>query len=252
MQNFLDCDIIYSEGKFLYITGGGLNIDITNRNLWFLFEIGGEKVYITQSIFATWVVMAVLIAFAVFVRIKLKSFKQIPSGFQNMVETAVDAIANLTRTNLGEKFDYLGGYFFAVFAFILASNYSGLFGLRPPTSDIATTLALALTVFVLLHYFGIKMRKGQYFKDYLSPFFLFLPMNIIGEISRPISLSFRLFGNILGGLIILEIIYGLPVFVRFAMPAALHGWFDLFSGGLQAFVFTVLSITYISLQTADE
>ena len=227
-------------------------IDISNKNLWVLFELDGETVYITQTMLATWFVMAALIVAAVFVRIKLKSFKEIPSGFQNIVEAAVETIANLTRTNLGEKFDFLGGYFFSVFFFIIASNYSGLVGLRPPTSDVSTTLALAVTVFILLHFFGIKTRKGQYFKDYLSPFFLFLPMNIVGEFAKPVSLGFRLFGNILGGMIILEIIYSLPVFIRFAMPSALHAWFDLFSGGLQAFVFTILSMTYLSLQTSTD
>ena len=197
---------------------------------------------------STWVVMAALIGLALVVRAKLKSFKEIPSGFQNIIEMAVEAIANLVKNTMGGKMEFLGGYFFAVFAFILASNYSGLLGLRPPTSDIATTLPLALGTFVLIHITGVRMQKAKYFKEYLVPFPIFLPMNIIGEMSRPVSLSFRLFGNILGGVILMQIIYSLPIIFQIVIPSALHAWFDLFVGALQAFVFTVLSLTFISLK----
>ena len=230
-----------------------VKIEIGNGNLWKLFKIGDQQIYITESIAATWAVMALLIGLAVVVRIKLKSFKEVPSGFQNLIETAVEMITNLVKGVMGEKMQWLGGYFFAIFAFILASNYSGLFGLRPPTSDIATTLPLGLSTFFIIHATGIKNQKGRYFKDYLSPFPLFLPINIIGELSKPISLSFRLFGNILGGVVIMTILYSmLPVFLTFAIPSALHTYFDLFSGGLQAFVFTMLSLTFISLRTETE
>jgi len=231
-----------------------VNIDIANNNLWEAFEIGGTKIYITESIFATWIVMAVLIGLALLVRFKLKSFKAVPMGFQNIVEIAVDAMNNLVKSTMGDKMQFLGGYFFAIFAFIIVSNYSGMFGLRPPTSDIATTLPLGLSTFILIHYAGIKMQPKKYFKEYLQPIPVFLPMNIIGELSRPISLSFRLFGNILGGLILMQIIYSmLPTVLTFIIPSVLHAWFDLFVGALQAFVFTVLSLTFINLKaTADD
>ena len=197
--------------------------------------------------------MAVLIGLAVFVRIKLKSFKAVPAGFQNMVEIAVDMMNNLVKSTMGGKMQFLGGYFFAVFAFIIVSNYSGMFGLRPPTSDIATTLPLGLSTFVLIHYAGIKTQPKKYFKEYLKPIFLFLPFNILGELSKPISLSFRLFGNVLGGLILMQIIYSmLPPVLTYILPDVLHAWFDIFVGALQAFVFTMLSLTFINLKVTDE
>ena len=215
-----------------------------------MFEFGGEKIYVTETMVSTWVVMAILIGLALFVRVKLKSFKDVPKGFQNVVEIAVEMMSNLAKSTLGDKLGFLGGYFFAVFAFIIVSNYSGILGLRPPTSDIATTLPLGLTTFILIHITGIRIQKAKYFKEYLQPVFIFLPINIIGELARPVSLSFRLFGNILGGVIILQIIYSmLPIFIQFAVPSALHAWFDLFAGALQAFVFTVLSLTFISLRS---
>lgn len=228
-------------------------IDVNNKNLWLLFEWGEQKIHITESMLATWIIMAVLIIFAVIVRIKLKSFKDKPSGFQNVVELIVETFSNLVKNTLNEKLQFLGGWFFTVFTFILVSNYSGLFSLRPPTSDLATTLPLAVTTFVIIHVVGIKYQKGAYFKGYLSPFPVFLPMNIIGELAKPISLAFRLFGNILGGLIIMQLIYTmLPVFITFAIPSVLHIYFDLFSGAIQAFVFTILSMTFIQLQAVTD
>jgi F-type H+-transporting ATPase subunit a len=227
-------------------------VAIENKNLWLLFRFDGADVYVTETMLATWIIMAVLILVAVVVRIKAKHFKDVPSGFQNIIEIAVESMDNLVKDTVGEKLDFLSGYFFCVFAFILVSNFSGLVGLRPPTSDLATTLPLALSTFVLIHVLGVCLQKGGYFKSYLSPHPVFLPMNIIGEISKPISLSFRLFGNILAGVIVMEFVYSmLPWFLRFVLPDVTHIYFDLFAGTLQAFVFTVLSMTFINIKAAD-
>jgi F-type H+-transporting ATPase subunit a len=197
--------------------------------------------------------MGILIAFAVIVRIRLASFKNVPRGFQNVVEAMVDMMAGFAKSTMGEKLEGLGGYFFSIFAFIILSNYSGLFGLRPPTADLATTAALALSTFVLIHGMGIYMQKGRYFKDYLSPSPIFLVLNVVGEISKPVSLAFRLFGNVLGGVIIMGLIYQmLPLVLRFVLPDILHAYFDIFVGALQAFIFTVLSMTFITQKAVPD
>jgi len=232
-----------------------VRIDINNRNLWYLCELAGEKIYVNQTMLATWVVMGALIIFAVVVRIMigLGKFTDVPKGFQNFLETAVEMMENLTKNNMGERFGYFSAYFFFLFAFILVSNYSGMFGLRPPTTDLATTAALGITTLAIMTVMGIKCQKGAYFKEYLKPFFLFLPMNIIGELAKAVSLSFRLFGNLLGGLIIIELIYSmLPIFVTIVIPSFVHAFFDVFFGGLQAFVFTMLSMTFIKLKTVED
>ncbi|MCL1805878.1 MAG: F0F1 ATP synthase subunit A [Clostridiales bacterium] len=222
-----------------------------NKNLWLLFEIAGVDVYVNETMLSTWVVSAALVIFALVVRAKVKSFKDVPSGFQNLIELAVESMDGLVRTTVGEGMDFLSGYYFCIFAFILVSNYSGLLGLRPPTSDLATTIPLALSTFVLIHGMGISAQKGKYFKQYISPNPIFLPINLIGEVSKPVSLAFRLFGNMLGGVIIMEFVYTLlPVFLRFLIPDILHAYFDLFAGTLQAFVFTVLSLTFIQIMAA--
>ena len=226
-------------------------VTIENKNLWLLFNIVGIDVYVNETMLATWIVSGVLIIFALIVRMRVKSFKDTPSGFQNLIEMAVGSMDNLVKSTVGDKLDFLSGYFFCVFAFILAANFSGLFGLRPPTSDLATTIPLALSTFIIIHALGIYAQKGNYFKQYISPNPIFLPINLIGEIAKPISLAFRLFGNMLGGVIIMEFVYTLlPVLLRFAVPDIFHAYFDIFAGTLQAFVFTVLSLTFIQIIAA--
>ena len=212
-----------------------------------LFEIFGLKIYLTDTLIATWVVMAILIVFAIVVRLRLRSFKDVPAtGFQHLVETMIEQIDNLTTSTMNPELESFSGFFFGIFAFIILSNYIGLFGLRPPTADLATTMALALTVFVLIHATGAIRRKGAYWKSFFEPYPIFFPINLISEISTPISLGFRLFGNILGGLIIMGMVYEmLPRLLTLVLPDILHAYFDLFVGALQAYIFTVLSMTFI-------
>lgn len=227
-------------------------MDFANKNLWLLFYWGDDPIYITQSILTTWIVMAVLIVLAVVVRVRLKSFKSVPRGFQNVIETLVETMYNFAKNTMGDALESYGGYFFSIFAFILLSNYSALIGLRPPTSDLATTAALALATFVLIHFTGIRMKRGKYFKEYFEPNPIFFPINLVGELSKPISLAFRLFGNLLGGVIIMGLVYQmLPLALRFVLPDILHAYFDVFVGALQAFIFTVLSMTFISQKALD-
>ena len=152
---------------------------------------------------------------------------------------------------MGEKAGKGFAYFYGpLMIFIAVCNLSGLVGLRPPTADVATTLAFALTTFFMVHGFGIKEKGvGRYINDtLLSPMPFLLPLNLIGELATPISLSFRLFGNILGGTIIMGLVYAMfPWFLTLiGVPAALHMYFDIFAGTLQAFIFVMLSMTFVS------
>jgi len=221
-------------------------LDFNIKNLWVL-DIAGVEVWITETMMNTWIIMLLLTVLAVIVRVKLRTFKQVPTGFQNVIETIVESFDNFVRNTVGEKFMYLGNWFFMVFAFVLISSLGGIVGIRPPTADWTTAFALALVTFGMIQVMGIIHRKGKYLKSFIEPFFIFFPLNVIGELARPISLSFRLFGNALAGVIFMSLIYGLiPIYLRFALPAALHFYFDLFSGVLQTYIFCVLSLTFIS------
>jgi F-type H+-transporting ATPase subunit a len=210
------------------------------------FEVFGVEVWLTETIRNTWIVMGALILLAVLARIKLRSFTDTPKGVQNVIEMAVEMFDGFVKGAAGERLAFLGGWFFTVFSFILLSNFCGIFSLRPPTADWTTTITFALATFVLIQIMGVKMLGTKYLKGFLEPIFIFLPLNIIGELARPISLSFRLFGNILSGLILLTLIYSLaPIFTRFGLPIVLHGFFDLAEGLLQAYIFTILSLSFI-------
>jgi len=183
---------------------------------------------------------------SIIIHFKIKDFKEKPRGFQNIIELIVQSMDNFVTTSMGEKYAYFGNWFFGVFTFIILSNYSGLLALRPPTASLGTTLALGLSTFGLIHFMGIFKNGKGYFKEFFEPMPLMFPLNVIGDLAIPISLSFRLFGNILGGLIVLSLMYGLfPFILRFGVPAFAHMYFDLFAGGLQAFIFTILSMTFI-------
>jgi F-type H+-transporting ATPase subunit a len=217
------------------------NID----NLWVL-KIGDIEVWITRTILNTWIIMLLLIALAIFVRIKLRKFEKTPKGFQNAIEAAIEIFDNFMRNTGGEKLLPLGQWFFTVFVFIFVSNISGVLGFRPPTADWTVTFAFSLATFILIQYMGIKYRKGEYLKSFFYPHPIFFPLNLIGELARPISLSFRLFGNVLAGLILMTMIYTLPPMIfRFGIPAVLHAYFDLALGALQTYIFCVLSLMFI-------
>ncbi|NMA83907.1 MAG: F0F1 ATP synthase subunit A [Epulopiscium sp.] len=222
-------------------------MDFHNHNLWAI-HIGEHEFWITNTIMNTWIIMGVLILLALAVRFSLKRFESTPKGFQNAVEALVEIFRNFTISTMGEKNKRFSAYFGSIFLFIMLSNLSGLVGLRPPTADLATTLSLALLTFVMIHYYGIKTKGIKaYLKGYFEPFAFLFPINLMGELATPVSLSFRLFGNLLGGTIIMTLYYSIPFWpMKLGIPAALHVYFDMFSGILQTFIFVMLSMTFVA------
>jgi F-type H+-transporting ATPase subunit a len=219
----------------------GLNID----NIWIL-NIAGIEIRITETIVNTWFIMLVLIAIAVITRIRLRKFQVIPKGFQNVIEAVIETFDHFASNTLGEKLSYISPWFFTVFIFILSSSVFSVFGLRAPTADWATTFALAFASFIIMLFMGVKHQKGKYLKSFFEPHFMFFPLNLVGELAKPVSLSFRLFGNMLSGTIILTLYYALtPVIVQFGIPSLLHGIFDIVFGALQTYIFVIISLMYV-------
>ena len=133
----------------------------------------------------------------------------------------------------------------------------GLLGFKSPTTDVDTTLAWALMTVFLIYYQGMKAKGLRYWKGLLEPVHLLLTLNIVSEFATPISLTFRPFGNILGGTVIMGLLYQLLAFIstftipflQLVIPVPLHLYFDLFSGCLQAFIFVMLTMVFISNAT---
>lgn len=170
-----------------------------------------------------------------------------PGLAMTVIESLVNFIDNTTYSNMGEKH---GGKFRnfigTMLLFIFLSNISGVFGLRPPTADYGVTFGLAMITFFMIHINGFKYQKMKHITGLFDPIPL-TPINIIGEISTPISMSLRLFGNVLCGTVIMGLLYNLlPKFLLLFWPGALHIYFDLFSGAIQAYVFTMLTMVFIS------
>ena len=218
-------------------------LNIENYAIWNIF---GIDIWITETIVNTWIIMLVLTLIAIYTRSKLKKFKEIPTGFQNAIEAVIEMFDNFITNTLGKKLSYIAPWYFMVFMFVLFSALMSIFGLRAPTADWATTFALAFASFILMLGMGFKHQKGAYLKSFFDPHFIFFPLNLIGEIAKPVSLSFRLFGNMLSGTIILTLYYGLmPYFTQIGIPALLHAFFDIIFGALQTYIFVILSLMYV-------
>lgn len=215
------------------------------------FHLFGQKLSITTTHVCVFIITAVLIIFAVFAKRRIDKAEEIPGYFQNILEIIVDMLDNMVEGIMGKNSRRFVNYISTIFIFILISNISGIFGLRPPTADYGVTFSLGVITFFMIHYNGIKKNKAGHFKELLKPPVL-APINIIGEIAVPISLSLRLFGNVLSGTVLMGLFYGLvPMLVKFGLPAILHVYFDLFSGAIQAYVFCMLTMVYISNKIAD-
>lgn len=217
----------------------------------FSIKIFGQKVWITDSHVCILIVMAVMLVFAIIANRKLKHATDKPDGFQNIIELIVEMLDGMVQSTMGQWAPKFVNYISTIFIFILMSNISGLFGLRPPTADYGTTLALALITFFMIHYNQVKHQSAkEIWKGMCSPLPPWLPIwapiNIISEIAVPISLSLRLFANVLSGTVIMALVYGLLGIIATAWPAVLHVYFDLFSGAIQTYVFCMLTMTYVS------
>jgi len=220
------------------------------------YSFFGHEVWITTTHVCLLLVMLVLIGFSIAAGHAVKKGAEIPGGFQNVVELIVEKLDGMVDGTMGKSGAKFYNYVGTVFIFILFCNISGLLGLRPPTADYGVTFPLGVATFILIHFNQFKYQKPKdIWTDMCSPLPpwlpIWLPINIISEIAVPVSLSLRLFANILSGTIMMALVYGLLGWFATIWPAALHVYFDLFSGAIQTYVFCMLTMTYISNAIGD-
>ena len=216
------------------------------------YKLFGQELWITTTHVSILIVDVFLIIFFLAVRKRMKNPEQVPKGLQNVAEIIVDMLDNMVKGSMGKNAGKFANYIGSIFIFIFISNISGIFGLRPPTADYGVTFPLGILSFCIIQYNNVKHNKFGAVKSLMDPIPLFLPVNIIGEIAVPISLSLRLFGNVLSGTVMMALIYGLlPVFLRFGIPSVLHVYFDLFAGAIQTYVFCMLTMTYVNDKISD-
>lgn len=216
------------------------------------YQFMGTTVYITTSHVCMLLIMLTIIIFALIARKKIMHADEVPTGLQNVVEFAVETLQGFVGSTMGSHAGKYINYIGTLFLFVFLSNISGLFGLRPPTADYGTTFSLALITFCMIQYNNFKCNKFGAITGLFQPLPFLFPINLIGEFATPISMSLRLFGNVMSGTVMMALFYGLlPIFVKIGIPAALHTYFDLFSGAIQAYVFSMLTMVFVSDKIGD-
>ncbi len=227
----------------------------------FVIQIGGMTFQVHPSI-VNWLLLCVVLAIFFIVagnKIKKADPTKPPKGFVLVCEYLVNLSTGIVSGNLKSRTRlYLP--FFGTLIFLMApSNLLGLIGLQPPTSNLSVNVTLALMMFLLIQFVGLK-EKGAIgrWKELTDPFILFLPMNLLGDLALPVSLSLRLFGNLLAGTIITTLVYTLMKLVMplgvlgFSFTPFLHAYFDIFSGLIQTYIFFTLASFFLSESYADE
>jgi F-type H+-transporting ATPase subunit a len=199
-----------------------------------------------EVVVMTWIVMAALIVFGY---MSARKRDILPRPIQVVGELFVGQLYALTEDALDkERARTYGPLIVALFLFLLFSNWLGIIPhLEEPTKDLNTPLSLGLMGFAIAHYAGIRSKGFKaYAGEYFAPIFFMMPLNVIGELAKIVSISFRLFGNIMGGSIIILVVSYLTY--NLVLPPFLYAFFGLFVGTIQAFVFTMLTVVYISVQ----
>ena len=184
-------------------------------------------------------------------KFKKLTVKDQTKGLARIAEIYVEGVESLTVNTMGKANVGFAPYIATLALYLVFANLLGLIGLMSPTADYNVTLTLALITVVLIHFNNIRFNGiGSYVKGYFDPLPLLFPINLLGEIATPISMSFRLFGNMLAGTILMTLIYSIftgigAVIAPFVTPW-LHAYFDVFSGIVQTFVFIMLTMVFVS------
>lgn len=244
-----------------------MEINITGARI--IYEIpvlGGLK--ITESMVNSFFV---ILAVFVICKVLTHGLKVVPNSKRQIIaEWLVEKCQGLVSNNMGKGYLNFTPFIMGLLGFIGISNLLGLLGMYPPAADVNMPLGWAIVVFILITREKLKGGILGYLKGFLEPIFVFAPLNVISEVATPVSMSFRLFGNILSGVVISELllwalanfsvllfswltdaISSFPVF-QIGIPAVFSLYFDVFSGCLQAFVFTTLTMLNISMATPSD
>ena len=246
-----------------------MNVNIQGAPIYFEIPILGG-IPITATLVVSWGVMLVLTLVCIWLTHDLK-VRNI-SKRQAVAEKIVITAENFVRNNMGEAWMRYVPFVSTIFAMSIFSSLSSLVGLWPPTADVSTTLAWGIVVFVIITFTKLKTNGLLgYLKGFCDPIFVMAPFNLLGEVFKPISMSFRHFGNVLSGYVISSLVYAALIlanhalfgllpgvvgdvlgnipFLAVGVPAVLSLYFDWFSSFMQAFIFCMLTMIFIKSAT---
>ena len=213
-----------------------------------VFSLFGGKLKIDEGTVVSWIIMAVVLIAGILLTRGLKVEGKL-SKRQLFIEMCVDKMRTFFHNVMGPDGDRYIPWMMTVAVYIGACNMCGIFGFKSPTKELNVTVGLALTSIILVQYAGIhkKGTKG-WLKSFAKPVPIVLPINLLELVIKPMSLCFRLFGNIIGAFIIMKLIESV---VPVAIPVALSLYFDIFDGFIQAYVFVFLTSLYIQEAIED-
>ena len=244
-----------------------MNLEVTGAKVLFNIPIFGG-IPITETIVNTWIVMALIVGLCLFLTHGMQVHAR--TKRQVVAEYLVGMVRNMVKSNMGERFMHYVPFIGALFSLAMLSSLISMVGMFAPTGDLSTCVGWAVLVFVVITYYKIRTQHiGGYLKGFTQPVFIMTPLNMISEVATPISMAFRLFGNIASGSVVTLLLYGglaalssgilglipgavgevlsmIPIF-QLGIPAILSIYFDLFTSVLQAFIFCMLTMMYIKL-----
>ncbi len=237
-------------------------VSVTGAGVFFAFDMPFQKFYITESQVNSWAVIISVFFLCLYmthgISVKARLKRQI------IAEWVIEQTEKMVNGNMGDAFSGFAPFIASIIALSALSSLLSLFGLFPPTSDLNIVAGWAILVFILITYYRFKCGPIGYIKSFGDPVPLLAPLNVISEIATPVSMAFRHYGNILSGVVISillsvglgglsELLLGsLPgflgefPFLRIGIPAVLSIYFDVFSGCLQAYIFAMLTMMYVS------
>lgn len=237
-------------------------IAISGALVYFTIPMPKWDLPITEAQVNSWLIMISILGLCLYLTHGLSPKAE--TKRQHLAEYIVTKTEALVHENMGEFFSGFAPFIGAILALSAFSSLSSLLGIFPPTSDLNVIAGWAILVFLLITYYKLKCGLGYYIKSFTEPIALLTPFNIIGEIATPVSMTFRHYGNIVSGSVISALIAaGLRIlsswifgwlpgaigefpFLRIGLPAILSAYFDVFSGCLQAFIFSILTMINIS------
>ncbi len=237
-------------------------IRITGALVYFTIPLPYGGLPITESQVNSWLVMLSVLALCMYLTHGIQ--EKAESKRQHIAEWIVEKAEGLVNENMGKYFSGFAPFIAAIIALSAFSSLLSLLGLYPPTSDLNITAGWAILVFILITYYKCKCGPLHYVKSFGEPVPFLAPLNIISEAATPVSMAFRHYGNILSGSVISALIAAalqglsslllgrLPgslgefPLLQIGLPAVLSVYFDVFSGCLQAYIFAMLTMMYVS------
>jgi len=219
----------------------------------FSHQIGGFTFDLTAGIVIEWIVILIL---GIGAFLLTRNLKLRPSKTQAALEKLYQTIRDFVVSTMGEENESFLPYIGTLMIYLLLLNLPGLLGIRPPTADLSITVSFAITTFLVVNLNAIRKNGFIGFgKGLLHPFWPMLPLNIVERIILPVSLSLRLYGNMIAAVILVDLVYkglgSISMFAQLGLPIIVHGYFDFFDGLIQMIVFSMLTMINIKV-TAEE